>query len=336
MSRCNPYDLQHRQAFSGNVDLDNNARENNGSDTLDRDLETQYSEHTLEGDPSGEGVLSESTVETELYGQPRRIEGADMSYHDFDSTGRTRVTARSIVVTIPKSRLAEIQAEEADVAQRQSAGETGINYYWQMGRLPAEVPSRIYFLWDGAVRAFHEVTGIDRNAGRLYMDTAIHSMPAPMPMSGFRGFRYMKDEPAGRVDKSGLFNRITVTADDSVRNLDDLTLNDHADPSPLQSNRADAYHGDNFAEDQDLHLGAGVEVSGESVFDSEIDESSPTNPKFMGTTPSDGFWQYAPDMQTNPIVSQDDVGRVEYESDKRSPFVKVFRRSVRRQPRDRG
>lgn len=90
--------------------------------------------------------------------------------------------SRSIVVTIPKNRVREVEAEEA-------GNTAGLGYYWQMGRLPKETPSRIYFAWDGAVRAYHEVTGMDRDAGQILMDPTIHDID-PVPMGGFRGFRY--------------------------------------------------------------------------------------------------------------------------------------------------
>lgn len=96
----------------------------------------------------------------------------------------------SIVVCVPRTKQAEIEAEERDVAQREAAGETGIEYYWEMGRLPKRDPDLIYFLWDGAVRSYYEVTHVDRVAGRIYMKTTEHKLPAPTAMAPFRGFRY--------------------------------------------------------------------------------------------------------------------------------------------------
>lgn len=95
---------------------------------------------------------------------------------------------RSIVVTIPRGKLAEVEAEEADVARRSGGGETGITYYWQMGRVPKVQPKRIYFLWDGAVRAYHDVVGMKSDC--VLMSTTIHTLPTPIPMGSFRGFRY--------------------------------------------------------------------------------------------------------------------------------------------------
>ena len=98
-----------------------------------------------------------------------------------------------IVVCIPKSKAAEIADEEQDVARREADGETDINYYWALGRLPKSEPKRIYFLWDAAVRSYHEVTGIDREAGRIYMATKETHID-PIPMKPFRGFRYLRGE----------------------------------------------------------------------------------------------------------------------------------------------
>lgn len=109
---------------------------------------------------------------------------------------------RDIVVSIPAKKLKEIEAEEADVARRQQQGEQGLRYFWEMGRLPATQPRRIYFFWDGAVRAYHDVLELSPNpsgrGGRIYMDTAIHAID-PIPMDrGFQGYRYF-DEAAQRA-----------------------------------------------------------------------------------------------------------------------------------------
>jgi uncharacterized membrane protein (UPF0127 family) len=100
-----------------------------------------------------------------------------------------KTAGRSIVVTIPESKLGEIAREEADVARREQAGEH-LNYFWSMGRLPKEQPQRVFFAWDGAVRAYHEVTAMDREAGRIYMSTEIHELPHAIEMEPFRGYRY--------------------------------------------------------------------------------------------------------------------------------------------------
>jgi hypothetical protein len=100
--------------------------------------------------------------------------------------------SRDIVVTIPKGKLAEVEAEEADVDRRLSSGETGITYYWAMGRLPKEQPRRIYFCWDGAVRAYHDVMGM--GAGRVHMAPQVNPVDPPRPMESFRGYRYYSED----------------------------------------------------------------------------------------------------------------------------------------------
>lgn len=98
--------------------------------------------------------------------------------------------SRDIVVTIPRAKLREIEDEEAEVARMVADGITGVQFYWHMGRLPKEQPDRIYFVWDGAIRAYHEVLEMDEEIGRIYMDTTIHNLPEPIIMQGFRGYRY--------------------------------------------------------------------------------------------------------------------------------------------------
>ena len=98
---------------------------------------------------------------------------------------------RDIIVTIPKNKLAEVEAEELDVAIRQEKGEFDIEYYWEMGRVPKELPRRIYFVWNDAIRAYHEVTRMNSNA--VFMSATIYLVNPPISMKAFRGFRYAKN-----------------------------------------------------------------------------------------------------------------------------------------------
>jgi hypothetical protein len=107
----------------------------------------------------------------------------------FQSRGR-----RDIVVCVPRAKRDEVAAEEADVAAREAAGETGIEYYWAMGRLPKEDPGRVYFVEDGSLTSWHEVTRVDRAEGRIYMSTRINRLEQPVPTAPFRGFRYYRGE----------------------------------------------------------------------------------------------------------------------------------------------
>jgi len=104
---------------------------------------------------------------------------------------------RDIVVTIPKSRLEAVAAEEAIVERAVSRGEA-FNYFWKVGRLPKEIPRRIYFVWEGAVRAFHEVNRMTVVGGaKIFMATKIHDIE-PIPMRGFQGRRYFDESESRR------------------------------------------------------------------------------------------------------------------------------------------
>ena len=116
-----------------------------------------------------------------------------------------------VVVTIPKKRQAQVEAEEADVKRRLAAGEKpmkagereGLAYFWALARKPVklEVGDRVYFVWDGAIRAWHEVLRFGEDltcdfTGRPYrgccivLAPEIHKMHPPLITPGFRGFRY--------------------------------------------------------------------------------------------------------------------------------------------------
>jgi hypothetical protein len=98
----------------------------------------------------------------------------------------------NIIVTIPKNKLAEVEAEEKEVAIQIANGEKNIFYYWTVGTLPKQCPDRIYFVWNGSVRAYHEVTQTvtDFPRNKIYMKPEIHNLKTPIPMKGFQGWRY--------------------------------------------------------------------------------------------------------------------------------------------------
>ncbi|KKL14658.1 hypothetical protein LCGC14_2513440 [marine sediment metagenome] len=130
-----------------------------------------------------------------------------------DSENANNFWGPAIVVTIPRARLAQVVAEEERVAQaieRDAAGKkippgkayeiTGWRYFWKMGRLPKKKPRRVYFLWDGAVRAYHKTLlmeggdcgFINGNMTRIWLRPEIYDID-PIPMKSFRGFRYFTD-----------------------------------------------------------------------------------------------------------------------------------------------
>ena len=102
----------------------------------------------------------------------------------------------NIVVTIPKNRVAEVEAEESVVAKRISSGEKDICYYWTLPTLPSKQPKRIYFVWHGAIRAYHEVINVKGTSTRcwIYMKPEIHNLKTPIPMKGFQGWRYFEKD----------------------------------------------------------------------------------------------------------------------------------------------
>lgn len=121
-----------------------------------------------------------------------------------------------IMVTIPKTRLKQVEQEEREVAEGLARGEKW-TYHWDMGRLPAEIEKgdRVYFVWNGAVRAWHKVIEIEPpwtdNGCRLWLDPVIHKIE-PVPMMGFRGFRYARTRTifknvAGAIIPSKSMNR---------------------------------------------------------------------------------------------------------------------------------
>ena len=110
-----------------------------------------------------------------------------------------------VVVTIPKSRLAIVEQEEREVKEALKSGADAF-FFWRFARCPKNlsVGNRIYFVWNGAVRAYHVVDGFDKNlvcdtTGQRYdgfcvtMNPAIHNLRKPIPMRGFQGFRYFKE-----------------------------------------------------------------------------------------------------------------------------------------------
>ena len=117
-----------------------------------------------------------------------------------------------IIVTIPKTRLAQVEEEEREVAERLRRGETDTYYYWTLGTEPTKLEpgDRCYFVWDGAMMAYHEVVQVawddDMCRWLVWLKPEIHRIE-PWPMESFRGFRYRPRAtaalfPHGREDVS--------------------------------------------------------------------------------------------------------------------------------------
>lgn len=100
-----------------------------------------------------------------------------------------------IIVTIPKTRLAQVEKEEREVAARLERGETDTYYYWTLGTEPTKLyqGNRVYFVWEGAVQAYHEVVSVawddEMHRWLVWMKPEIHKVEHE-PMESFRGFRY--------------------------------------------------------------------------------------------------------------------------------------------------
>jgi hypothetical protein len=108
-----------------------------------------------------------------------------------------------IIVTIPKTMLAQVEEEEKQAEAARLRGEE-VYYFWKLGRMPKDlnVKDRCYFVWNGAIRAYHVVVGIAKDmtcqtTGAYYpglsvvLDPVIHEVD-PIPMKGFQGYRYKK------------------------------------------------------------------------------------------------------------------------------------------------
>jgi 8-oxo-dGTP pyrophosphatase MutT (NUDIX family) len=115
-------------------------------------------------------------------------------YLPVASLDKAEVTdPRDIVVCIPRSRMADVEREEAQVAATVAAGHKPPTYYWTVHRLPRVIPRRVYFCWDGAVRAYHDVvSAVTEPDPRLILDHRIHNIQ-PVEMGSFRGWRYWND-----------------------------------------------------------------------------------------------------------------------------------------------
>lgn len=147
-------------------------------------------------------------------------DGKYLGYHyalkseDLDKAER----ARDILVCIPKSRQAAIEEEERQVAEQVRAGLKGSTYWWSVHRLPKDgLPRRVFFCWDGAVRAYHECVGsVTEPDPRLLLDHVIHDVE-PVPMKAFRGWRYWEHpSPLRKSEQEGLGADIQPTEIDRL------------------------------------------------------------------------------------------------------------------------
>jgi hypothetical protein len=111
-----------------------------------------------------------------------------------------------IMVTIPKTRLAQVEKEEREVAKMMRQG-LRVHYFWTLGTEPTKLKAsdRCYFVWDGALQAYHEVVTVawDDEVYRwlVWLKPEIHNVE-PEPMESFRGFRYRPRQEGGGTWKA--------------------------------------------------------------------------------------------------------------------------------------
>ena len=107
----------------------------------------------------------------------------------------------NIIVTIPKSELDNIVAEDEWAAETPDAT---ITQAWSVHRMPKKlkVGDKVYFIENGEIKYYHIVVGLVENgfecefSGRVWEgNNILMSYPEvklkkPIPMKGFQGFRY--------------------------------------------------------------------------------------------------------------------------------------------------
>lgn len=119
------------------------------------------------------------------------------------SLAKAEAAVRDVLVCIPRARMAQVEQEEAAVARLVAAGHKAPTYYWTVHLLPRQQPRRVYFAWDGAVRAWHECVGmVQKPSPRLILDPTIHSI-RPHSIKAFRGWRYADLSKGEERDESG-------------------------------------------------------------------------------------------------------------------------------------
>ena len=103
----------------------------------------------------------------------------------------SRHDSRAIVVTVPKCELGYVLQEKFTF--------TG-TIYWRLPRIPAHPVERVYFVWDGAVRAWRDVLRFDLADPEtpLVWLTSEHHKIDPLPMPSFQGYRWFEPHEASR------------------------------------------------------------------------------------------------------------------------------------------
>jgi len=107
-----------------------------------------------------------------------------------------------IVVTIPKKEAANIEKEERWAEENKY---TTARCFWKVSGVPKKLKrgDRVYFVENGMITSYNEfmycdwdltcdVTGREWPGLNLVMDIPAVILKKPVPMKGFRGFRYIE------------------------------------------------------------------------------------------------------------------------------------------------
>lgn len=107
-----------------------------------------------------------------------------------------------IVVTIPKKESANIEKEEEWAEENK---DTAAICFWKVSNEPRKLNAgdRVYFVENGMITSYNifkycdwdltcEVTGREWPGLNLVMEIPTAILKKPVPMKGFRGFRYME------------------------------------------------------------------------------------------------------------------------------------------------
>lgn len=105
-----------------------------------------------------------------------------------------------IIVTIPKNKFKDIEKEEAWAKKHKNA-----QCFWKISKIPKKLKKgdKVYFIENGAIKSYNifigidedckcEVTGTEWPGLNLIMEAPSITLKKPIPMKGFRGFRYYK------------------------------------------------------------------------------------------------------------------------------------------------
>ena len=103
-----------------------------------------------------------------------------------------------IMVTIPKNKLKDIEKEETWAKKQINA-----QCFWSISKVPKKLKSgdKVFFVENGMIKSYNifigidydcicEVTGTKWPGLNLIMKAPSVTLEKPIPMKGFRGFRY--------------------------------------------------------------------------------------------------------------------------------------------------